>query len=664
MQFLARKAAPAAIALIIALSTALVTMPVEQAIAGSCPSPSGSLTFENGQMNKFDKDSPVRPTPTNPDKNLKYRESPSTIFDHPTAWTGLAAYTTSDTTPPPQIATIFSPARTPGFTNNYLLHNWNWIDSNKPGSPGTRGSQLAYPQSRAIGMVTTPGEPLRAPCHGYNLGSPWGTGGYGVLYADSTSITLVATRYDSVAKGYTLHILGVNVNPTLVSMYNTDDNSAGARYHNSKFNLPGLKPGQIFGTAAGSEIIVALRDNGSFMDTGDSTNWWRIRTWPASPVPGPSLISPANHAVTSDNTPDFSWSSMPGADNYTIDIDNNSDFSSITQTSNGAGLTYTATTLPDATYSWRVTAFNGVTQLGVSTIRTFTVDLAPPKVTTVAPNGTSNNTTPTFQWNASDTPDAETYTLSLTGPETHSQDFAEGAVCAGSTCSVVSPWTLVANGVYTFTVKAANSHGDHGASAGRTFTLDTIPLAAPTPTSPKNNMPNWSKPTVKLRTRSVRGSSLYEFDLETVGAGLDGASDGSYKKSTLSLPLGTNFGTYIWAARTVDPAGNRSAWSTPFRFTYTLMTAPKIGRVVAKTARFSFSWKAYSTSATYVLAYSQTPDPTDDCGVTDVCIPTNKAHKFNTKDAPTPLTPGTWYWTVQVNGGTWMPVWSFTVPNP
>jgi hypothetical protein len=141
-----------------------------------------------------------------------------------------------------------------------------------------------------LGLRTVPGELLVVPTSGYDLGD-----GYEVLviYADSSRITLKYTREDSAATGYMVHVEHICVDPVLLALYRSLDAPNGPRYvyqggrlGTYTYNLPALAAGQAFGRAEGDEIVVALRDTGSFMDPRSYYEWWQIH--PGFPLQGQS----------------------------------------------------------------------------------------------------------------------------------------------------------------------------------------------------------------------------------------------------------------------------------------------------------------------------------------------------------------------------------------
>lgn len=248
--------------------------------AGLCPASSGRQ-YNSGPAQQYDKENPVRPAYNHPDKNLALRSyTPNTS---PTLKRELVSYGTDDPTQPPQLATLFSPARVPALVGIYQVYGWNWAPSP---DPGTRGAPITNPPVTALGLQTTPGEPLHVPASGYDIGQGMEVL---VLFADEDSITLKYTREDSAATGYTLHIDKVCPDPNLLALYRALDDPSGPRYVYTPadywYNLPALAAGQVFGTAQSSEVVVAIRDTGSFMDPRSCNEWWQVRPGYAGTCP-------------------------------------------------------------------------------------------------------------------------------------------------------------------------------------------------------------------------------------------------------------------------------------------------------------------------------------------------------------------------------------------
>lgn len=235
--------------------------------APECPAASGNA-YSAGIAFQYDTDNPVRPAWNHADKNLALRG-----YSGANAYRGLVNLGSDDPNQPPQLASLFSPNRVPGFSNTYRANAWNWDPSPAPGSPGGPITDWAV---TVLGLQTSRGEALRVPASGYDIG-----GGMEVLvlFADLDSIALKYTREDSVGpSGYTLHVDNICIDPNLLALYAAHD--GGARYvfqgYPYGYNLPNLPAGQMFGTARGSEIRVAIVDSGAFMDPRSCNEWWQM----------------------------------------------------------------------------------------------------------------------------------------------------------------------------------------------------------------------------------------------------------------------------------------------------------------------------------------------------------------------------------------------------
>ena len=197
------------------------------------------------------------PAASSPDVNLALRGYVTT-----TAYLGLVNYNGDTDTAAPQMAAIYTPARLPQFTGAYQVYDWDW-SCNPP--PGCRGKPLSFPYPvTMLELAATPGEPLAVASRSQGIGS-----GYVamVLYAEETRLTVTYTRDDSPIYGYMLHLEDVAVAPELVALYRQLD-AAGRR------ELPALKNGEAWGTAATASLKVSVRDTGTFMDPRACKDWW------------------------------------------------------------------------------------------------------------------------------------------------------------------------------------------------------------------------------------------------------------------------------------------------------------------------------------------------------------------------------------------------------
>ncbi len=194
-----------------------------------------------------------RPAEEHPDINLAIRGYVPTG-----EYMGLVDYAGPTDENAPQLSGLCMGGCAPPFAQGYQVHHWDWESD-------TRGPPIDDPPVTLLGMAVEPAETLHAPVSGYDIG-------YGyqvlVLYATTERITLKYTREDNVVWGYTLHVEGVCVEPGLLALYEAM-NAAGRTY------LPALYGGQPFGRALGSEVPVAIRDTGTFMDPRSRKDWWQ-----------------------------------------------------------------------------------------------------------------------------------------------------------------------------------------------------------------------------------------------------------------------------------------------------------------------------------------------------------------------------------------------------
>ncbi len=196
-----------------------------------------------------------RPAEEHGDLNLALRG-----YVRTTAYLGLIDINGSADARAPQLWALFGDGRVPAVAAAYQVHAWDW-DRN------ARGLPIADPAVTLLGLRTAPGEPLYLPRSGYAIGSSYEAL---VLYASEERLTIKYTREDNVVLGYTLHLENISVEPSLLALYE-QCNLAGRQ------RLPALRPGQGLGRARSTEIKVAVRDCGTFMDPRSRKDWWQGR---------------------------------------------------------------------------------------------------------------------------------------------------------------------------------------------------------------------------------------------------------------------------------------------------------------------------------------------------------------------------------------------------
>ncbi len=94
--------------------------------------------------------------------------------------------------------------------------------------------------------------------------------------------------------------------------------------------------------------------------TGEMGNWSASRTFRTALTP-PVLTAPANGSTATDTTPTFTWSAVPGASSYTLQVSKNDTFTQLVLNKTVTTAAYTPTTALPANIPlfWRVKA-NGV----------------------------------------------------------------------------------------------------------------------------------------------------------------------------------------------------------------------------------------------------------------------------------------------------------------
>lgn len=196
-----------------------------------------------------------RPAESHPDLNLAIRG-----YEPTQAYLGLVDYGGEYDPRAPQLYGLFADKRTATFVSAYKVYDWDW-------DCDCRGGLITDWDVTLAGLKTTPGETIHVPDSGYEIGQ-----GYEVLvlYAEESRITLKYTREDSVLYGYTIHLEDICVDPNLLALYRSL-NEAG------RSSLPALRAGQAFAMARNSQIKVAIRDYGRFMDPRSRKDWWQGR---------------------------------------------------------------------------------------------------------------------------------------------------------------------------------------------------------------------------------------------------------------------------------------------------------------------------------------------------------------------------------------------------
>ncbi|MFN5325555.1 MAG: peptidylprolyl isomerase [Bacteroidota bacterium] len=168
----------------------------------------------------------------------------------------------------------------------------------------------------------------------------------------------------------------------------------------------------------------------------------------------PTLNSPANGATGILNTQQFTFSNVPGAVLYTLQLSTDVNFSTINHSVNTGGTSAIVSNLMGSTnYYWRVIANNGGHESPPSSPRSFTSATAATTLIFPADSALGVSTNPVFQW--SPVTNATSYTLQVSTSATFTtQTMVYNTVGISSTSQQVTG--LNPNTLYYWRVRTAN----------------------------------------------------------------------------------------------------------------------------------------------------------------------------------------------------------------
>lgn len=279
-----------------------------------------------------------------------------------------------------------------------------------------------------------------------------------------------------------------------------------------------------------------------------------------------SILAPTDNFNTTVVTQTFWWEEVEGALEYNIQIVSPS-FSSIQMLVLDSIVTdniFTYTLLP-GTYQWRVKASNGSSNTDYTThtlVIDTTSDLSGQIITLQSPSNGSyfNSLSQTFTWNS--LYNATGYDIQIATP-----DFSNSAntILDTNISSNSLQLTLDTEGEYQWKVRATNSSGYSPYSQVSDFEIDitapntpllVLPIANDTSNNPFSL--HWDRGT-------VTGSPI----TDTVYLYTDSITTLFYKeeKNSTSHTDSIAVGNYFWRVRSVDKAGNLSAYSETRKLT-------------------------------------------------------------------------------------------------
>ena len=267
------------------------------------------------------------------------------------------------------------------------------------------------------------------------------------------------------------------------------------------------------------------------------------RSFVVDTAPPDTTINSGPSGLTNDNTPTFTFSSADTGASFECRVDTAA-FASCTSP-------YTTAALADGAHTLEVRAVDAAGNADVTPAsRSFTVDTAAPDTTIDSgPAGATSDSTPTFSFS------------SEAGATFECRVYAGAPSGAFASCSSPHTTATLADGTYTFEVRATDSAGNVDATpAQRSFTVDTGAPTAPTLTDTDPNSPaNDNAPEVKGTAEAGSTVRLY-----TTPACLEPAaaigSAAAFATPGLTVSVADNSTTTFYA-KAVDALGNASGCS-------------------------------------------------------------------------------------------------------
>jgi beta-lactamase superfamily II metal-dependent hydrolase len=450
-------------------------------------------------------------------------------------------------------------------------------------------------------------------------------------------------------------------------------------------------------------VVIKTTATSTYSQTTDllasTTYYWRVRTNAANgpsvwsntgtfttgnPPAAPILLAPAINALTTNPRPTFTWKPvvMPVGttlENYIIQIDNNSDFSSpeIDEMITPPTPTFTPASdlTPNTRFYWKVRAMSTAGDVSNwSIVRYFRTAILPPVLSAPADLDIVPSLRPTFNWG--DVTGASGYTIQVSRNNTFTQLVINATVTGGTNSQYTPIISFAVNATFYWRVKANGLNGPSLWSTPIWSFISPNPPGVPVLVAPAVNALltdysptlTWSKPLLSTTPGSAPFDH-YQIQIATDAAFTAIVQDADiadyYTPSYTASPDLTPNTRYYWHVRAWDTLGHYSLWSTS-RYFRTAITPPVLvfptDTLTVSLLRPPFNWDDVTGATGYTIQVSR--NNTFTLLVVNATV-TGLTHSWYTPTVNLPINIPL-YWRVRANGingpSLWStPIWSFTV---
>jgi|GEM_PF-742260 len=400
--------------------------------------------------------------------------------------------------------------------------------------------------------------------------------------------------------------------------------------------------------------------------------YWRVRstrdaifsewtdTWEfITTIHKPVLELPEDASVAIDPDTLLTWEDVPGATGYIVEIDNDSDFSSLVHSSNTVTDNQISTSgIPiefSTTYYWRVKAQHTKGETEYSLPFTFKTRLA--GITLLSPIDSVANISRPADLLWTDNSLAETYEIEISD----TIDFSKNTIVIPNVVdSSLSQAGLLSSSFYYWRVRSVDTESKSRWSNTGAFRTIISPPVLVSPTDqvegldPNGTILNWDSEDTSV----LDSLEIYSDPLLTKVVTKLGLNDTTY--SITGLGGGQD---YYWRVLSRDDYGS-SEWSDTFMFTTRIQgfsqTYP-LDKSTTQSISDTLRWASVDGAESYNVQLSTDSSFNsfiwDSTGITDIFLPYEGLEKGITH-----------YWRVQAVSGNitsdWTDTWSFTTISP